>query len=166
MIGGQNHERVARANSPVDRIEELAQQPVSADRDIAHGWIVWPHRVPYIVVRGKADRQHIGGRVMAEILSLQRTLGKFLDHLVAPRRGFDRSTEADAGVLGHAAERLRRIAFGIKWQPLRAGIARGGLLLIQFLSPVRQFAAIVGAGDPCVGMVVVPVSAIRHVAGG
>ncbi len=78
-------------------VKELAKQPVRANRDVAHRWIVGSDGVTHVVVRRKTDSEKIGTRVMAEVLAFNGALSKLLDHFVAPRRGFERAAETSLG---------------------------------------------------------------------
>ena len=113
MVGGKHDDHVIETHALGHVFEELAKQPVRANRNITDSRIVRTHGMPHVIVRGEADRENIRPGVLAQTFARDRALSELLDHLVAPRRRLETPTVADFGTRNHRAKWWRRIVLGI-----------------------------------------------------
>ena len=164
MVGGENHQRVARTHLDFDKVEQLANQEIGAQRHVVDFRRVRAGAMSDVVVRREAQRQHVRAGVLAELFVRNRLLRELLQHLVAERRGFNRSTVRN---INAAHERTKWLVtlLGVDRSPLRSEVLVHRTIVVHLLDPPRQLLHVVVTGDEVLGLVLEPVRRVRHVAG-
>ena len=90
MVPGHHHEHISIARLAVGGVQQLLEELVGLEGHLALFRREGAVGVPYVVVGGEADRQHIGIFMPAEVLGFQDALGEALQQVVSVRALLDR----------------------------------------------------------------------------